>query len=287
MSNIIVKKLWSPIRLSDYVHIAFPDLLTKSMGKKCVKKGYVSIDGRTGYTSDWVENGMSLSLNLPQQVESSKNNRSLTVLYEDDHLAVIVKPAGINVSGNRASIMNSLVHNLIQSEENDALYIPLPIHRLDRDTKGLLLIAKTRTSHLILSERIANHELVKEYHALCAGSFESSSGSIDIGINGKKAFTSYLVLEALSSKRFGTLSLLKVKIDTGRTHQIRIHLSNLGHPIIGDSLYCNGMHVNAGKGLFLYATGLSFVHPISNLMVNVNMDLPPKVMRMMNFEAKD
>lgn len=285
MSDFLVIDLLAPIRLSEYVHTAFPSLLSKSMGKKYVKRGLVNINGRVGKTSDWVENGMKLAINQPPQSKVSKHSRSLTILWEDDHLAVIVKPAGINVSGNRASIVNSLSANLAQSAQEDAMIHYLPVHRLDRDTKGLLLIAKTRIAHLKLSAALSNYEIKKVYNVLSVGSFDEKTGKIESDVDGKKAFTSYEVIEQVHSQRFGTLSLLKVSIATGRTHQIRIHLSSIGHPILGDRLHNNDIHLDVGKGLFLFATGLSFIHPKDGYLIEVKMELPPKVNRMMRFES--
>ena len=200
----------------------------------------------------------------------------LEILFEDEHIAVIHKPAGFSVSGNAyKTIYNSLPFNLEKSTEPDALPWPTPVHRLDNQTSGILLIAKTKTSQIALGNQFENHTIQKKYCAVVIGKV-LSNGEIKTPIEDKIAETDFEVGTVVNSLRFAHLSLLKVYPKTGRTHQIRIHLASIGHPIFGDKLYVEEKMLHKGKGLFLCAYKITFLHPKTSEEINLKIEIPHK-----------
>ena len=200
----------------------------------------------------------------------------LEILFEDNHMAAIHKPAGFSVSGNAyKTIFNSLPFNLEKSSEPDALPWPTPVHRLDNQTSGILLIAKTKTAQIALGNQFENHTIQKKYCAIVIGEV-ISSGEIKTPIEDKTAETYFEVVTVVNSLRFEHLSLLNVCPKTGRTHQIRIHLASIGHPIFGDKLYMDEKMLHKGKGLFLCAFEIIFRHPKSSAEINLKIDTPHK-----------
>ncbi|HSQ47869.1 MAG TPA: RluA family pseudouridine synthase, partial [Lutibacter sp.] len=158
----------------------------------------------------------------------------LEILFEDPHMAAIHKPAGFSVSGNAyKTIFNALPYNLEKSTEPDALPWPTPVHRLDNQTSGILLIAKTKTAQIALGNQFENHTIQKKYCAVVIGEV-LKNGKINSPIEDKTAETDFEVVTVVKSLRFEDLSLLNVFPKTGRTHQIRIHLASIDHPIFGD-----------------------------------------------------
>lgn len=185
----------------------------------------------------------------------------LEVLYEDNYMAAIHKPAGFSVSGNEyKTIYNSLPFNLEKSSEPDALPWPTPAHRLDNQTSGILLVAKTKTAQIELGNQFKNHTIQKKYGAIVIGKV-LSDGKINTPIEDKFAETNFEVVNVVNSLKYKHLSFLNVYPKTGRTHQIRIHLAGIGHPIFGDKLYVEEKMCHRGKGLFLCACEISFLHP--------------------------
>lgn len=185
----------------------------------------------------------------------------LEVIFEDEHIAVINKPAGISVSGNSfKTIANALYYNLKVSTEKDALYKPTPVHRLDNQTSGLLVIAKTKTAQIELGKQFTNKTIQKNYCAIVIGKVHSNQ-IINSPIETKNAETTFEIIKIVKSLKYSNLSCLKVSPKTGRTHQIRIHLASIGHPILGDKLYGKKELNQQGKGLFLCASAIKFLHP--------------------------
>lgn len=199
----------------------------------------------------------------------------LKVLFQDDHLAVIHKPAGVLVSGNRfKTIANALPQNIQSSKLIDATR-PQPVHRLDYATTGVLLVGKTSSSIRALNKLFENKQIDKEYYAIAIGEM-NDQGTIVSEIDGKQSQSNYELRGSVGSKRFSKLNLVEVKPETGRRHQIRKHLSSIGNPILGDKEYgIEGLVLN-GKGLYLHAYSLKFVHPFTDKEMLIKSDLPQR-----------
>lgn len=201
---------------------------------------------------------------------------SLEILFEDSHIAAIHKPSGFSVSGNAyKTIYNALPFNLRKSSEPDALPWPTPVHRLDNQTSGILLIAKSKTAQIALGNQFENHSIQKKYCAVVIGEM-LRNGKINTPIEDKIAETDFEVVKVVNSLRYEHLSLLNVYPKTGRTHQIRIHLASIDHPIFGDKLYVEEKMLHRGKGLFLCAKEISFLHPKTSKEINLKIVTPHK-----------
>ncbi|MDX1628699.1 MAG: RluA family pseudouridine synthase [Fulvivirga sp.] len=199
----------------------------------------------------------------------------LEVFYEDNYLAVVHKPAGMITSGNQfKTLANALNYNLYPSEAPDRYTTPRPVHRLDRATSGLVVIAKTRKTGQLLGQMLEERKIEKTYMSVVLG-FVEKPGKINIPIDKKPAITHF---QPISSKK-QLYTLLKLSPLTGRTHQLRIHCAAHGFPIVGDQLY--GRAGGPSKGLFLSATALKFKHPILNKPVEVSTDVPKKFKKLM------
>jgi len=168
------------------------------------------------------------------------------------------------------------LHNLKISTAVDAFELPRPVHRLDYATSGLLLIAKTTSANIALSRQFENKTIQKRYQAIVIGKLAAQKGEIEEAIEGKSAITKYQVKQTSPSLKTGHLSLIDLYPLTGRTHQLRIHMANLGHPILGDQLYHGDKPLLQGKGLFLCAVELNFEHPFNKGRMNFRIDAPNK-----------
>ena len=273
-------------RLSDYVAGKFVSISSKKGMKKAISKGLVKVNEQRGTTGKYVNAGDIITLHADPLIENKIITKvELDVLFEDDHLAIIHKPAGIIVSGNKKhTIENALPHNLTKSELPDALPRPLPVHRLDFPTSGTLLIAKTSSAVTELGNMFARREIIKKYHAITQapkGVDLDDKGTIDKEIKGKSAVTEFKVINRIASPKFNQLVLLELSPSTGRRHQLRIHLSDKGTPILGDKTYGIEGHVLKGKGLFLHASELSFKHPFADDTVTAASPLPAKFDRIL------
>lgn len=271
-----VEKLEIPIRFQEYGIGIFNTIPTKSGIKKAIKKELIFIDGILATTSKYISGGEKIE--LYQSENSSTFERlqiDLEVLFEDDYLAIIYKPAGILVSGNKfVTIANGLTQNLKKSTLSDAVK-PQPIHRLDYPTSGLLLIGKTSASIIELGKLFKNKEIQKTYFAISIGKM-NSEGFINSFIDKKEAYTNYTVLQSVISKRFEFLNLVKLLPKTGRKHQLRKHLLSVGNPILGDKEYFLDDKILNGKGLYLHAATLEFIHPFTKEKIAISKDLPKK-----------
>ncbi|MFD2790135.1 Ribosomal large subunit pseudouridine synthase C [Arenibacter antarcticus] len=199
----------------------------------------------------------------------------LNVLFEDEHLAVIHKPAGILVSGNSfKTIANALGQNVQPSNLPDATK-PQPVHRLDYATTGILLIGKTNSSIRALNKMFEDKKVEKTYFAVTIGEM-NDHGQITSEIDGKKSQSNYSLSESVTSIRFGKLNLVALYPQTGRRHQLRKHLSRIDNPILGDTTYGIENLILRGKGLYLHAYSLSFIHPFTNKQVYIKDEFPQR-----------
>lgn len=274
-----VPELSGPVRLSDYAGGIFQSVPSRKGMKKAIDNGLVLLNGNMAHTVDLLVGGERIELFENTAKQRPAIDLRLKVIFEDDQLAVIEKPAGIEVSGNkRWTIANALSSNLKTSNEADALKFAEPIHRLDYPTSGVLLIGKTSTAVIALNRLFEERLIEKVYHAITIGSMDGE-GTIDSPIDGKPSVSTYRVLQTVVSERFGCLNLVELRPLTGRRHQLRKHLSEIGHPILGDKDYgSEGMILN-GNGLYLHASSLSFVHPITQEKLTIWSSLPKKFVK--------
>ena len=224
----------------------------------------------------------------PKEVEIKAEDIPLDVVYEDNDILVVNKQKGLVVHPGNGNPDGTLV-NAIMARCKDSLsgiggeIRPGIVHRIDKDTSGLLIIAKNDASHINVSEQIKNHTVKKTYIALVRGIVKENKATINMPIgrstkdrtkmavskNGKEAITHITVLE-----RFEGFTLLEVNIETGRSHQIRVHLSQIGYPIVGDFVYSNGRNPFGVEGQMLHSSKLEFVHPTTGKKMNLEAKLP-------------
>ncbi len=275
-------------RLDHFVGAHVPDL-SRSRAKRLILDGLITVNAKAAKPSKVVSAGDNVVVHIPVLEEALPEPEPipLEVLYEDAHLLVVDKPAGMVVHPAPGSTHGTLV-NAILHHCGDALSVagtkrPGIVHRLDKDTSGLLMVAKSDTGYRSLSKQVKERSVERTYLALVAGTFKESHGTIDApigrsisdrkrmavtGVRGRTAITHFRVRES-----FDAASLLEVRLETGRTHQIRVHMAFTGHPIFGDKKYGAGMKGRARypqpvqaaikglKGQALHAAGLGFVHP--------------------------
>jgi 23S rRNA pseudouridine1911/1915/1917 synthase len=273
--------------------------LSRSAAARLIESGAVTVGGRTvqkRYTLAAFDE-IEFFLPEPHEIDAKPEDIPLDIVYEDGDLLVINKPSGMVVhpaAGNPdGTLVNALLHHCRGqlSGINGALR-PGIVHRIDKQTSGLLVVAKTDEAHRALAADLEEHKIVREYHALAVGGFASDTGTIDLpigrhpvdrkrmaviqsGHTARPAVTHYRVAE-----RFGDITYLTLRLETGRTHQIRVHLSTLGHPILGDPVYGGGKtaferrHAALLDGQCLHAASLSFRHPRSGEDLTFTCPLP-------------
>lgn len=266
-----------PIRLQEYGIGIFNSIPTKSALKKAIKKNQILVNQTVASTATFINGGELIELIIPNNELSTLKRLTfpLAVLMEDDHLAIVHKPAGVLVSGNSfKTITHALPQNLKHSKLSDAT-IPQPVHRLDYATTGLLLIGKTSTSIRALNQLFENKKVEKSYLAVTIGDMPLT-GSIRTDIDDKKSHSNYALIESVPSERFGKLNLLTLSPKTGRRHQLRKHLSEIGNPILGDQDYGLEGLILKGKGLYLHAHSLKFTHPFTEKMIHIKSAIPSK-----------
>lgn len=267
------------------------DSLTRSMVQKLISEGNVAVNGEPVPKSYKVKPGdiIRVTVPAPAPLVAEAQDLPLSVVYEDDWLMVVNKPKGMVVHpahGNESgTLANALVYHCGENlSEAGGSFRPGIVHRIDRDTSGLLLVAKNDDVHKALSEQIAAHTVKREYWAVVHGAVEPESGRIDapIGRNpknrlswtvtdrgSKPAATNYRVL-----KYFRDYTLLSLSLETGRTHQIRVHMQYIGHPVAGDTVYGPRSTPSWLNGQCLHAKTIGFTHPVTGEYMEFDTELP-------------
>ena len=281
----IVPEGVSDVRMSDYVRTAFPVIPSRKGASKAIKRGEVWVDGNEAQSGTWVQPRQKIELMDLQRASPKEYRMPLEVLFEDDFLAVINKPPGIEVSGNKfKTVENALSGSVSPSPLADALDWPRPVHRLDYSTSGLLLVAKTASAQVFLGREFEGRGIHKRYCAVVMGNV-GGAGVITSPVNGLDSESEYRPIKTVPSLRSGHLSLVSLSPVTGRTHQLRIHMASIGHPIVGDQKYGEEGNVLKGKGLFLAAVELRFSHPDTLEELTVLAPLPDKFESLIQREA--
>jgi 23S rRNA pseudouridine1911/1915/1917 synthase len=270
----------APIRLYDYLNGRSQIYPTRKSVKKALSKGKIELNGRVARGAEVLRHEDKIAILPPESIVTRNYRLNIQVAYEDDFLAVVDKPAGLITSGNYLkTLVNVLPNNLHPSSQPDALVDFQPVHRLDRATSGLVLIAKTRTSRHVLGEMMEQRRIHKTYRAIVHGKLWSQ-GTLTAPIDGKIAGSEFNVLSNFHSEAFGDLMLMELRPITGRTHQLRRHLNGIGCPILGDKHYAS-LRTVMDKGLFLQAYRLVFTHPITDASILVELPVPNKFDRLM------
>jgi len=271
----IAKKQKEPIRIQEYAVGIFKTTTTRSAVKKAIKKNLIFVNNSPTTTAKIIVGGEKITLFAPEERTTKPLKLKLSVIFEDNYLAVIEKPAGILVSGNTfKTIDNALEQNINKSDQPDAVK-PRPVHRLDYPTTGLLLIGKTSSSIQLLNQLFEHKKIKKIYHAITIGKM-NSDGFILSNVNRKEAKSSYKTIHTVKSERFEFLNLVKLSPKTGRRHQLRVHLLSIGNPILGDQKYGIESLILKGKGLYLHASQLDFIHPFTKENLTLTSALPKK-----------
>ena len=272
--------------------------MTRSAAAKAIEKGQVLVNGSPSQKKYSVKTGDEIFIEEtePEEYDVIPENIPLDIVYEDDMIIVINKPSGMVVHpapGNYSgTLVNALLYHCKDSLSGvGGVMRPGIVHRIDKDTSGLLVVAKCDKAHVTLSEELKYHGITREYRALCIGGFKDDGGIVDYPIgrhpkdrkkmavikdgSGREAVTHYRVLE-----RFGGVSYLALELETGRTHQIRVHMSYTGHPLLGDEVYSPSRcrfeqkHPKLFDGQALHAIKLTLTHPETGERMSFDAPLP-------------
>ena len=285
-------------RIDAALAAAFPEL-TRSFAQQLLAEGRVLCNGRSVAKSARLTQGDALCVSLPdaQPVEIIPQDIPLDIVYEDSSLLVVNKPKGMVVhpaAGHPdGTLVNALLYHCGESLSGvGGQKRPGIVHRIDRDTSGLIIAAKNDAAHLALAAQLADHTLARTYECLAVGNFREDSGTVNAPIGrhpvdrkrmavvrqgGREAVTHWEVIA-----RYPGVTHLRCRLETGRTHQIRVHLAHIGHPILGDTVYGAKKPVPGLTGQCLHAVGLRFLHPRTGEPVELTCPLPEEFVRMLD-----
>lgn len=288
MKKLIVKEE-SNKRIDAYIQNQINEY-SRTCIQRLLEEEKITVNGKKVKASYKVQVGDEIQIEeeKPKEIGLKAQEIPLEIIYEDKDIIVINKPKGMVVHPANGNPDGTLV-NAVMAICKDSLsgiggeIRPGIVHRLDKDTSGIIIVAKNDKAHITLSEQIKNHEIKKTYIALVHGVIKENNATIDMPIarskkdrkkmavdrDGKNAITHFKVL-----KRTEKYTLLEVQIETGRTHQIRVHLSYIGHPLVGDEVYSNGKNEWNVKGQCLHAKSLEFTHPITGKKMYLEAELP-------------
>lgn len=277
-------------RIDKFLSVLVVDSSRTSI-QKSIENGYVFVNGKNVNKKYKVQAGDEVKI-CEQELkvlDAEPENIPLDVVFEDEHLLVVNKPRGMVVHpapGNYSgTLVNALLYHCKDSLSGiNGVLRPGIVHRIDKDTSGLLIVAKTDKAHLGLAEQIKEHSFTREYNAVICGHLKEQSGTVNAPIgrstkdrkkmcvtaqNSKNAVTHYTVI-----KEYEKYSHISLKLETGRTHQIRVHMAHLGHAVAGDAVYGNDKFSACLGGQCLHAIKIGFIHPETNEYLEFTTDLP-------------
>lgn len=262
--------------------------LSRSQIQQLLKKDCVVVNGAIVKANYKVQKGDAIVLTMPKpvEIEIEPENIPLTIVYEDGDIVIVNKESGMvvhpSVGHTTGTLVNALLYHVEQLATSTGDIRPGIVHRIDKDTSGLLVVAKNSVAHEQLSQQFQTHDITREYIALVHGDISHDKGTIDAPLarhkhdrlrytvqeGGKRAVTHFEVLE-----RFVGYTLIKLRLETGRTHQIRVHMAFIGHEIVGDPVYSKQQD-DKTFGQYLHAQTLGFIHPTTKQDVLFTSELP-------------
>lgn len=286
------------IRIDKYLSKKMEDV-SRSYLQKLLKEEQVTVNEKKIKANYKVQAGETVSLYVPAPKEPDilPEDIPLDILYEDDSLMVVNKPKDMVVHPSAGHTTGTLVNAvLFHCNGNlsgiNGIMRPGIVHRIDKDTTGALLICKTDTAHRILAEQLKVHSITRRYRAVVWGNLKAEQGTVEGPIgrhpidrkkmavthkNGKEAVTHYKVLE-----RFGNATYIECCLETGRTHQIRVHMASIGHPLLGDETYGSGKNPYHLQGQALHAMVLGFIHPVTGQYMEFTAPLPEYFVKLLD-----
>ena len=283
-------------RLDSFLAAAQPEL-TRAAAAKLIEGGGVLVDGRVVSKSYKLTGRETVALSLPEPepIDATPQNIPLDVVYEDEDVIVVNKPSGLVVhpapGHPDGTLVNALLYHCAGSLSGiGGALRPGIVHRIDRDTSGLIIAAKNDAAHQGLAAQLKDHSLARTYEAIVVGNLREDAGTVDAPIDrdkrdrkrmavvsgGREAVTHWEVVA-----RYPGYTHVRCHLETGRTHQIRVHMAYLGHPILGDTVYGAKKSVPGLTGQCLHAVGLRFRHPRTGQLVELSCPLPEEFVRML------
>ncbi len=285
--------------------------ISRAAAVKLIESGSVTVNSRAAEKKYTLREGDVIELEIPEpeELNAEPENIPLDIVYEDADIIVINKPSGMVVHpapGNeKGTLVNALLYHCRGSLSGiGGVMRPGIVHRIDKDTSGLLVVAKNDEAHRFLSRELEEHKVVREYHALAKGGFRLNEGTVDAPIarhpvdrkrmavqatqNAKPAVTHYFV-----NKSYGDITYLRLMLETGRTHQIRVHMSYIGHPLLGDEVYSKSkirfekLHAPLFDGQILHAKRLVLTHPITGKKMEFECELPDNFKKLLEILERD
>lgn len=279
------------IRLDKYLSDRLPDAITRSFLQKLIKEEQVTVDGRLQKANYKLKPEQTIQITIPPAEETAilPEDIPLDILYEDNDLLVVNKPKDMVVHPSAGHYTGTLVNAIMFHCKGSLSGIngeirPGIVHRIDKDTTGSLIICKNDESHLKIAEQIKEHSVKRIYRGIVSGTLKESEGTVEGNIGrhpidrkkmalvtkgGKPAITHYRVLE-----QFKNAAYMEFRLETGRTHQIRVHMASIGHPLLGDTVYGNAKNPYKLNGQTLHAMTIGFIHPTTGEYLEVSAPIP-------------
>lgn len=279
------------IRLDKYLSDRLPDAITRSFLQKLIKEKQVTVDGRLQKANYKLKPEQTIQITIPPAEETAilPEDIPLDILYEDNDLLIVNKPKDMVVHPSAGHYTGTLVNAIMFHCKESLSGIngeirPGIVHRIDKDTTGSLIICKNDESHLKIAEQIKEHSVKRIYRGIVSGTLKESEGTVEGNIGrhpidrkkmalvtkgGKPAITHYRVLE-----QFKNAAYMEFRLETGRTHQIRVHMASIGHPLLGDTVYGNAKNPYKLNGQTLHAMTIGFIHPTTGEYLEVSAPIP-------------
>ncbi len=293
--QVIISEQQEGRRIDHLLSESFAEL-SRSFLQKLIKDGFITVDGKVCTSKKLLlkkQQNVEIRVPEPEILHVEAEDIPLDIRYEDDDLLIVNKPRGMVVhpaAGNYSgTLVNAVMHHCGDSLSSiNGIIRPGIVHRIDKDTSGLLMIAKNDAAHRLLAQQLAEHSITRAYRAIVYNNFKEDEGTVDAPIgrdpknrlrqavtqtNSKRAVTHYRVLE-----RLGAFTYIEARLETGRTHQIRVHMAHIRHPLVGDPLYGPSKNPFGINGQLLHARLLGFQHPATGAYMEFESE-PPEEFR--------